>query len=178
MAMRTPRTFSRRRTETARLKSPISTPSVISSSSRAGERPVSSSTWCTSFGRSPCWNCTGDRLMGEELELFFGLHALRHHRQSEPAAERDHRAHDGGRLLAAAEIGDEGLVDLDLVERKRLQIRQRRIAGAEIVHGDAHAESFQPAQDRNRAVEIADQHAFGDLELESGRRCLLYTSPS
>ena len=77
---------------------------------------------------------------GEELALFFRLDAFRHHRQIEPAAERDHRADDGGGLLAMAEIGDEALIDLDLVERERLQIRQRRITGAEIVHGDAHAE--------------------------------------
>lgn len=108
--------------------------------------------------------------VGEELELLLGLHAFRHHRQIEPAAERDHRADDGGRLLAVAEIGDEGLVDLDLVERKRLQIGQRRIAGAKIVHGDAHAEIFQPAQDRHRAGEIADQHAFGDLQFQPRRR--------
>ena len=38
MAMRTPRFFSRRRTATARVKSPISTPSVISSSSREGDK--------------------------------------------------------------------------------------------------------------------------------------------
>ena len=29
---------------------------------------------------------------------------------------------------------------------------------------------FQPAQDRDRAVEVADQHAFGDFELEPRRR--------
>ena len=46
------------------------------------------------------------------------------------------------------ELGDERLVDLDLVERERLQIGQRRIAGAEIVHRDAHAERLQAPQDR------------------------------
>ena len=63
MAMRTPSALSRRRIETAREKSSISTPSVISSSSRDGGSPVSSSTECTSAGRSPWRNCTGDRLI-------------------------------------------------------------------------------------------------------------------
>ena len=63
MAMRTPSALSRRRIDTAREKSPISTPSVISSSSRDGGSPVSSSTECTSAGRSPWRNCTGDRLI-------------------------------------------------------------------------------------------------------------------
>ncbi len=62
MAMRTPSALSRRRIDTAREKSSISTPSVISSSSRDGGSPVSSSTECTSAGRSPWRNCTGDRL--------------------------------------------------------------------------------------------------------------------
>src|SRR6185437_16565528 len=68
------------------------------------------------------------RFAGEKLELFGGLHALRHHRQIEPAPESDHRAHDGDGLLAVRKIGDEGPVDLDLVEWERLQIGQRRIA--------------------------------------------------
>ena len=35
--------------------------------------------------------------------------------------ERDHRLDDGARLLAALDVGDEGLVDLDLVEGERPQ---------------------------------------------------------
>src|SRR5579885_2918712 len=59
-------------------------------------------------------------LAGEEFELLLGLDAFRHHWQIEPAAERDDGANDGDRLLAVREVGDEGLVDLDLVEGKRL----------------------------------------------------------
>ena len=69
-------------------------------------------------------------------------------RHVEAVGEVDHRADDRGRLRIAAEIHHKGAVDLDLVERKGLRIAQRRIAAAEIVHRDAHAERLQPAQRR------------------------------
>jgi PAS domain-containing protein len=64
----------------------------------------------------------------------------------------------------------------DLTDRKRHEQQiahmagQRGIAGAEIVHGDEHAERLEPAQDGDGAVEVADQHAFGDLQLQPSRR--------
>ena len=67
------------------------------------------------------------------------------------------------------EIGDEGLVDLDLVEGERLQIGQRGIAGSEVVHRNADTERFQPAQDGDRAGEISDQNALGDLKFKPVR---------
>ena len=108
-------------------------------------------------------------LVGEEAELFLGFDALGDDRHVEAVAEADHRADDRRRLRVAAEIHDEGAVDLDLVERERLQIGQRRIAAAEIVHRDAHAERLQPAQQREAALEILDQHAFGDFQLQPAR---------
>ncbi|GCC44573.1 hypothetical protein chiPu_0028521, partial [Chiloscyllium punctatum] len=105
--------------------------------------------------------------LGKEGELGLGLDAFGDDRHFKAVAEIDHRAHDRGRLRIAAEIDDEGAVDLDLVERKRLQIAQRGIAAAEIIHRDAHAERLQPAQQRQAAVEILDQHTLGDFELEA-----------
>ena len=65
---------------------------------------------------------------------------------------------------------DERAVDLDLVEREGPQVGERRIAGAEIVHGDAHAEVLQLAQRGQRAVQVADQRRFGDFEFQPMRR--------
>jgi hypothetical protein len=48
------------------------------------------------------------------------LDAFRRDRQGQAAPEADHRANDGGRLRLV-ETGDECLIDLDLVERKRLR---------------------------------------------------------
>ena len=55
---------------------------------------------------------------------------------------------------------------LILSNGKRFQIAQRRIAGAEIVERDAHAERAQVVQDGAARSRRLDQHRFGDLELE------------
>ena len=68
------------------------------------------------------------------------------------------------RLLA--EFADEGLIDLDTVEREAPQIAQRRIAGAEIVHGNAGAERAQLMQRRQRGVGVLQHHRLGDLQLQ------------
>ncbi len=75
---------------------------------------------------------------------------------------------DGG--AGAAEILDEGAIDLDLVEREALQVAQRGIAGAEIVERDPDPELAQLVQDIERGLVVADQHGLGDLELEPAMR--------
>ena len=70
-----------------------------------------------------------------------------------------------------AEVADEALVDLDLVEREAAQIAERRIAGAEIVHRDAHAKAAQlHAASAIVSALLSEQHRFGDLQLEPLRR--------
>jgi hypothetical protein len=61
-------------------------------------------------------------LIGEECELFFGFDTLGQHRQLQPAREPDHRADDRRGLRVGPDVRYEGLIDLDPVERKRLQI--------------------------------------------------------
>src|SRR5690606_15713815 len=87
-------------------------------------------------------------LGGKKLKLLLGLDAFGDERDPKPVAKPDDRADNRRRLRVAPEIHDKGLVDLDLVEGKRLQIGQRGIATAEIVHGDADAKRLQPAQQR------------------------------
>ena len=53
----------------------------------------------------------------------------------------------------------EAAVDLELVEREAAQIEQARIAGAEIVEREPHAERFEPAHRGFRAVDVAEQGA-------------------
>jgi hypothetical protein len=89
--------------------------------------------------------------------------------KSEPLPKPEHGAHDRRRLVVDVDGFDEGPVDLDLVERKRPQIGQRRIPGVEIIHRDPYPEQLGPAQRRERAVEVADQRGLGDLELEPFR---------
>ncbi len=72
--------------------------------------------------------------------------------------------------VPSVEVGDEGAVHLDLVEREAAQIAQRRVAGAEIVHRDADAELLQPVQGRQRLLAVVHEDPLGDLELEPVRR--------
>ena len=51
-------------------------------------------------------------------ELILVLDAFGDHRKVEAARKPDDGAHDSGRLRARLDIRDEGLVDLDLVERE------------------------------------------------------------
>src|SRR6266478_4122965 len=68
--MRTPSDLRRRRIDTAREKSSIRTPSVISSSSRPASNPVSIRVSWTSRTMSSLRNCTGDKLT--EICSWFG----------------------------------------------------------------------------------------------------------
>ena len=72
-------------------------------------------------------------------------------------------------MMVVLEVADEDPVDLDLLERESVQIRQRGIPGSEIVERDVDAEQLELAQDRYGAGEVVDQNAFGDLELEPVR---------
>jgi len=70
------------------------------------------------------------------------------------------------------DVVDERPVDLQLVERKALQIRKARVPGAEIIYGDLHAETLQALQDGNRFFPVLDERALGKLELDQRRiRC-------
>ena len=98
------------------------------------------------------------------------LDPFRHRFDAEAAAEPDHRAHDRGALGAGRELVHERPVDLDLVEREHVQIGQRRIAGAEIVEYDRHAELLEPVQRREIVFVVLEQHRLGDLQLQARRR--------
>src|SRR5882672_4143948 len=63
-------------------------------------------------------------LLRKETELLPGFHALGDDRHFEAMAKADHRPNDGRRLRISSKIHDESTVDLDFVERKRLQITQ------------------------------------------------------
>src|SRR5918996_5545440 len=105
----------------------------------------------------------------EKRELPGRLHALGAGPHAERAPEPEHRAHDRVGFALGLETTDERLVDLDRVEREFLQVAEARVAGAEIVHGDAHAEVAKPSEGGEHARGIGQKNAFGDLELEPRR---------
>ena len=70
---------------------------------------------------------------------------------------------------AVAELGEKRRVDLQRVERQLADRRQRRVAGAEAVQRDPHADAAQVVELRHRDLALAREHRLGDLEHELGR---------
>ena len=105
----------------------------------------------------------------QEQLLVGGLDAFGGHLHAEAAAEADDGVHDRGGVGRLFDRAHEAAVDLELVEREAAQIEQARIAGAEIVERKPHAERLEPKHRGFRRVDIAEQHAFGQLELEPRR---------
>src|SRR3990172_6099899 len=64
------------------------------------------------------------------------------------------------------DVRDEGPVDLQRVDRETLEVRERRVPGAEVVDRDANAEVVQAYEHGLGACRIGDHHALGDLEHE------------
>src|SRR6478609_1602789 len=67
------------------------------------------------------------------------------------------------------QVLDEAAVDLQLVEREALQIAQGRIAGAEVVERDAHAEASEPMEQAQRFSSLKEDR-FGNFDLEAAGR--------
>ena len=84
--------------------------------------------------------------------------------------QRDDRLRDRFVVLVVLQSVDEALIDLDPLNRQSREIRQARIAGAEVVDGDRDAHLLQLAKCRHRAFRVRDDDVLGDLEIEKVRR--------
>eukprot|EP01136_Pigoraptor_vietnamica_P033089 Opistho-1_new@95611 len=106
----------------------------------------------------------------QEIALRHRLHTLGDHAQPQRTRHLDHRLRDAGIALVTRQALDEAAVDLELLDRKALQVAEARIAGAEIVDRELHAEPVERTQALQGLVGVADQDRLGQLELEPGRR--------
>src|SRR5262249_11966427 len=102
----------------------------------------------------------------QEQMLFGGPDAFRRHLHAEAAAEADDGMNDRRGIGSLLDRAHETRIDLELVERKTPQIKQARIAGAEIIERKTHADAFEPRHREFRALEITEQGAFGEFEFE------------
>src|SRR5262245_12834100 len=98
-----------------------------------------------------------------------GLRALRYDLHAEVVRHRDDRAQDH-RPLALAGGTHERLVDLDSVEREALKIRERRMAGAEIVERKTSAELADAMEHLRGVFRVLHHQRFRELELERAAR--------
>ena len=59
----------------------------------------------------------------------------------------------------------ERAVNLDAVERKTLQVAERRVAGAEVVHHEAHAKLLQLLKLCDGGLRVLHDKAFGEFNV-------------
>src|SRR5690606_34611439 len=64
----------------------------------------------------------------------------------------------------------ERAINLDRVERERVQVTERAVARAEIIEAELHTALAQRSESDCGGGRVLDDGALGDLELESARR--------
>ena len=95
-----------------------------------------------------------------------GVDALGHDLEAEVVREIDHGAHDHRIVLVLLHVDDERLVDFDFVHRQLPQMRERGVAGAEIVDGEGDAHAVELAQNGKGVGGIGHDRVFGDFQRE------------
>src|SRR5512139_4101765 len=100
-------------------------------------------------------------LLAQEGQLVPGFHAFGDDAQAQAARQLDYRAHDGGVVGVAVEVAHERAVDLQPVDGEALEIAERRVAGAEIVDRQPHAERLQLPHRVEIVFHVLQQDGFG-----------------
>src|SRR5450756_1444449 len=109
-------------------------------------------------------------LRRHQLHLLFRFDAFGDHDFVEASAEAGDGADDGAGIALVAEIADERLVDLDLIERELAQVVERGVAGAEVVERQADAEILHLLHRLQGAFVVLEQQTLGYLQLDPLRR--------
>ena len=104
------------------------------------------------------------------LTYLLGLDSLCRGHETQSVAEAEHRFDDACLLGLVQDLADEGSVDLDDVELELAQMIETRIAGAEIVEGDAHADIAKRLQHGLSGFELLHHRTLGDLHHQPMRR--------
>ncbi len=87
--------------------------------------------------------------------------------EAEVPGEIDRRADDRRVVRIVDHVGDEGAVDLELVDGQALEVRERRVAGAEVVDGKPDARLAEHREHLAGTERVSHEGALGDLELET-----------
>ena len=93
----------------------------------------------------------------DQFELAEGLNSLHRHVHPEFGDHLGEAIHQGPRARLGLEVGCEGLVDFDLVDRKFEQIGEAGKAGAEVVEHDAYAQVAQGVDRGERACPVVEE---------------------
>ncbi len=106
----------------------------------------------------------------QHLRLVAGLDAFGHRAQAETLAQTDDRRRDLAAFERDPHRPDKSGVHLQFIERQRLQVPQARIAGAEVVQREPHAQVLQFAGDRACLHDVAHERAFRYFKHEALQR--------
>mmetsp|Transcript_20721 Transcript_20721/g.38883 ORF Transcript_20721/g.38883 Transcript_20721/m.38883 type:complete len:265 (-) Transcript_20721:52-846(-) len=109
-------------------------------------------------------------LAAQEVELARGLDPLGQGLQAQRLGHADDGIDDGAVLGVLGQVAHEGLVDLELADAELLQMAERRIAGAEVIDGQADAARVQLVHHGDRNRRVVHRGAFGQLQLQALRR--------
>src|SRR3954468_2830369 len=102
----------------------------------------------------------------QAVGLLLGLDALGNHVNAQRAPHRQDGGHDGLVLAGADDAVDERAVDLERVDREAPHIGERRVAGAEVVECEAHAQLLEAVERGQRGRGVLDESALGDLDAQ------------
>src|SRR5438309_1302385 len=110
--------------------------------------------------------------LGDEARFLpGGFDALRDDLDLEAVAQIDDGPDDRGRVWVMAEVPHEAAVDLQEVDGKLLEVRQRGVAGPEIVERDRHARGAEQLQRPLDAIgAAAEEDRLSHFELQAVRR--------
>ena len=98
------------------------------------------------------------------VELQRGLDPLGDAAQPERARQAHDRGRDRGAVGALADALHERAVDLEHLDGQALEVRERRVPGAEVVDREVQPERAQRAERAHRRLGVAHQRRLRDLE--------------
>jgi hypothetical protein len=98
----------------------------------------------------------------------FALDALGDGGEPELVRQLDGGADDGAVDLVRLEVRDERPVDLELGDGQSLEVREGRVAGAEVVHRDVTPHAPELAEDALGPCGVLHHRALGDREGQRG----------
>ena len=107
--------------------------------------------------------------MPQLVALLFGFDPFGNDLQVQGSAQLYERLNDGPGLGRHDQARDEGLVDLQHVDRELLEVGERREPGPEIVDRQSRPGLPEPQQAGDRVVRTAHQRGLRQLEYEPRR---------
>ena len=106
----------------------------------------------------------------QERRLIARLHPFGDDLHTQAAGQRDHGVDDLLFVGGGADPLHERLIDLEAVERDLGQVPEPAVPGAEVVDRAPDTDVEQVAHRRARGLQVQEEAALGDLELEQVRR--------